>query len=100
SWRKSGASWEAGEMCVIVDAILASSVFSSPPNEDFRPLLRWLLDPDEDGCLIFGGYLAAELARVGDARRALRTLRQAGRAKLADEVEVTRVAAQLAKVGF
>ncbi len=87
-------------MCVIVDANLASLVFANPPREDFHPLLRWLLDPDKDGCLIFGGHLAHELGRVGEARRALLTLLRAGRAKRAGDSEVSEAMRNLSKSGL
>lgn len=66
-------------MCLIVDANLAAQVFGSPPGADFVPILDWL--EKKDGCLIFGGHLGTELDRVEKARRFLRALLQAGRAK-------------------
>lgn len=68
-------------MCLIVDANLAAEVFSSPPAEDFVPLLDWLMRPDRDGCLILGGRLSAELLRVEAVRRRLVQLKRAGRAR-------------------
>jgi hypothetical protein len=66
-------------VCLIVDANLAATVFSSPPQEDFAPLLDWLLRPDRDGCLVIGGRLSAELLRVDAVRRSLVQLKRAGR---------------------
>jgi hypothetical protein len=66
-------------VCLIVDANLASAVFASPPQPDFVPVLDWL--EKQDGCVVYGGRLAAELARVEKARRYLRTLLQAGLAR-------------------
>lgn len=74
-------------MCVIVDTNLASKVFSGPPNKDFVPLLKWLTA--QNGCLVYGGTLAAELEEVAAVRRLLRVLLQAGRALLIPENEVT-----------
>lgn len=67
-------------MCLIVDANLASVVFASPPQPDFAPVLDWF--EKGDGCVAYGGRLAAELERLGKARRYLRALLQAGRALL------------------
>ena len=66
-------------MCVIVDANLASTVFSSPPHPDFVPVLDWL--QKRDGCLVVGGHLARELDRLDAARRFVRALLQAGKAR-------------------
>jgi hypothetical protein len=67
-------------VCLIVDANLASVVFASPPQPDFVPVLDWLMR--KDGCVVYGGRLAAELARLQTASRYLRALRQAGKARL------------------
>lgn len=67
-------------MCIIVDANLASLVFAPQPNGDFAPVMHWLLDPRKDGCLVYGGHLAKELEELGNARRILRSLLEAGRA--------------------
>jgi len=67
-------------VCLIVDASVAAAVFSSPPQPDFVPVLDWL--EQRDGCVVYGGRLATELARLEKARRYLRTLLQAGRALL------------------
>jgi len=66
-------------MCLIVDANLASVVFSDQPSKDFLPLLDWLTN--KDGKLVVGGQLAKEVDRVGAARRFVRVLLQAGRAR-------------------
>lgn len=82
-------------MCVIVDANLAASVFANPRLADFAPLLDWLFDPDKDGRLIYGGHLETELERVGDARRAVKSLWQSGRAHQIKDSRVSTVIAQL-----
>lgn len=65
-------------MCLIVDANLAAVVFTSPPHPDFEPVLDWL--EKREGCVVFGGRLAAELERLERPRRYLRELLRAGRA--------------------
>ena len=73
-------------MCVIIDANRASVVFREPPDPDFAPILDWLLQ--EGGELVFGGRLAAELEGVGKAKRFLRALVVAGRARRVPDAEV------------
>ena len=68
-------------MCLIVDANLASLVFCEPSRDDFRPIIEWLISPNKDGKLVVGGHLAIELDRVYAARRFVRSLQQAGRAR-------------------
>lgn len=71
-------------MCLIVDANLAARVFAEPAEADFSPILDWL---EGNGCLVIGGQLAPELARIGGARRYLINLLRAGRARrVPDEV--------------
>ena len=67
-------------MCVIIDANLASHIFTPAPPADFRPVFEWLHAPDKNGCLVFGGKLRNELSHRTDSRRYLRALLQAGRA--------------------
>ena len=84
-------------MCLIVDANLAALIFSVPPTDDFRPLIEWLTLPNKDGKLVVGGHLAVELDKVTAARRFIRSLHQAGRARIipndATEEETNRVKA-------
>lgn len=68
-------------MCLIVDANLASHVFGEPTHNDFQPVMVWLTSPREDGRLVFGGHLAIELNKVNAARRFVKALQQAGRAR-------------------
>lgn len=68
-------------MCVIVDASVASLVFRDPPDADFQAVFDWLSHRGANGCVVYGGSLAAELACVAGARRYLRALQQAGRAR-------------------
>jgi hypothetical protein len=68
-------------MCLIVDANLASLVFGEPAHSDFQPIIVWLTSPRENGRLVFGGRLANELNKVNAARRFVRALQQAGRAR-------------------
>ena len=84
-------------MCLIIDADLAAAIFRPSPDEDFRPLLRWLLSHDKTGILVTGGLNRDQLARVDAAFRAMATLSKAGRLHLvadqavAAEVRVVRV---------
>src|SRR5690349_12950672 len=96
SWRRNAGSWE-GEMCVIIDANRASLVFREPPEPDFAPILDWLLQ--EGGELVFGGHLAAELDRMGNAKRFLRALVVAGRARQLPGAEVEAEEATVAATG-
>ena len=73
-------------MCLIVDANLASAVFTAQ-GEDFTPVLDWL--ERGDGYLVVGGHLAAELDRLGGPRRYIAGLLRAGRARRISDEEVT-----------
>ena len=64
-------------MCIIVDANLASAVFSSPTPADFVPVVKWLFG--SRGKLVVGGKLEEELSKVGAAGTALVELKRAGR---------------------
>jgi len=65
-------------MCLIVDANVAARVFAIPCDTDYAPIWNWI--EDRDGKLVYGGRNRTELERVGEARRRLFTLWQAGRA--------------------
>ncbi len=75
-------------MCVIIDANLASIVFSNPPHPDFTPVLDWL--QLKDGCLVVGGELTRELARTQAAQRFVVQLLRAGKARRVTDEEVAR----------
>lgn len=64
-------------MCIIVDANVASAVFSSPTHADFVPVVNWLFGAR--GKLVVGGKLEEELSKVSKAGRALVSLKRAGR---------------------
>lgn len=68
-------------MCLIVDTNLAALVFCEPPHDDFQPIIVWLTSPRENGRLVLGGHLANELSNVSAARRFVKALQQAGRAR-------------------
>lgn len=85
-------------MCVIVDANVASKVFSGTPPEEYGPLRRWLDDPEQDGCLVYGGQLGRELQKVGEARRYVVALLRAGRARLIPDVTVDPEAERVAEL--
>jgi len=65
-------------MCVIIDADLAGRVFATPRQAEFVPLWHWV--ERKDGVIVYGGKLAGELKKVGNAWRYLRQLNAAGRA--------------------
>jgi hypothetical protein len=65
-------------MCIIVDANLASAVFSRPPADAMRPVIKWLFKGD--GKLVHGGKLTKELLKVSKAGSALVELRKNRRA--------------------
>jgi hypothetical protein len=73
-------------MCLIVDACLASLALADTPEPDFVPLLNWLFKGA--GCLVIGGHLTAELARVSSARRRVLVLERAGRARRIEDSSV------------
>jgi hypothetical protein len=83
-------------MCLIVDANLAGIVFSSPPHPDFVPVLDWL---EKNGCLIVGGHLGTELAKLERAKRFILALLRAGRAKLIPAEQVAREEAAVLATG-
>ena len=49
-------------VCIIIDANLAFCIFTSVPEDDFRPVFDWLHAPDKNGCVVYGGKLAEELS--------------------------------------
>jgi hypothetical protein len=85
-------------VCLIVDANRAAAVFASPPQPDFLPIFDWL--EQRDGCLVYGGRLATELTRVEKARRYLRTLLQAGRARFFTDEAIRVEEAAVANTGL
>jgi hypothetical protein len=50
-------------VCVIIDANLAFRIFTSTPEDDFRPVFDWLHAPDKNGCVVYGGKLFKERKR-------------------------------------
>jgi hypothetical protein len=86
-------------MCVIVDANVAGLVFRGEPHSDFVPVFDWLRDPRRDGCLVFGGELAAELRRVKGGRSYLLQLSRAGRARQIPDADVRAEERRLARAG-
>lgn len=72
-------------VCVIIDANLAFRIFTSTPEDDFRPVFDWLHAPDKNGCVVYGGKLYEELSSRTESRRYLLRLVQAGRARLIPE---------------
>jgi hypothetical protein len=72
-------------VCVIIDANLAFCIFTSVPEDDFRPVFEGLHAPDKNGCVVYGGKLANELSSRTASRRYLLELSRAGRARLIPE---------------
>ncbi len=68
-------------MCIIIDTNLAALIFSDSPPDDFAPIIDWLTSPNKDGKLVIGGHLGRELDKVSSAKRFVRSLLQAGRAR-------------------
>jgi hypothetical protein len=64
-------------MCIIIDANVASQIFSNPKDEDSVPVLNWLF---KDGAVVYGGKLAQELFKVRAARRSILEFKRSGRA--------------------
>jgi len=85
-------------VCLIVDANLASAVFAGSPESDFAPILDWL--NERDGCLVYGGYLATELARMEKPRRYLLALLRAGRARQVPDEQVAEEQATVSATGL
>lgn len=87
-------------MCVIIDASVASLVFGQSPSPDFRPVIDWLVSPDRDGRLAYGGRLKRELFTVRGARRFILRLRGAGRATLFPDAAVDAKEKELKRGGL
>jgi predicted nucleic acid-binding protein len=84
-------------VCLIVDANLASEVFSSPPAAEFRPVITWL--SSQHGRLVFGGKNARELRRVSAAARYILQLSRAGRAIQFPDESITQEELRLVQNG-
>lgn len=65
-------------MCVIIDANVCRLVFTDTPDPNFLPVIHWLNDPIKQGCMVVGGHLAEELARVSRAQPFLAELSRSG----------------------
>src|SRR6185436_15367667 len=66
-------------MCLIVDTNQAHRVFGAVESAFSTPIWSWL---SRRGVLVYGGKLASELAKNGDARRLLVELNRRGNALL------------------
>lgn len=75
-------------MCIIVDANTASSIFTNTPRRDFMPIRNWLFNSNKDGKIVSGGKLSEELNNK--AKASIRTLNQAGRARIIPSSEIER----------
>ena len=68
-------------MCLILDTNRFGDALSTPVPDAYKPLLRWLTDPQGDGALVLGGTkYRAEIARHQSARRFFVEQLRAGRA--------------------
>jgi peptide subunit release factor 1 (eRF1) len=81
-------------MCLIVDANVASLVFTSDPPKEFNPVTNALLRGE--AVAIYGGQLTREYLKLGPVRRFLVALDRAGRAKQLPENQIDTEAAKLA----
>lgn len=84
-------------MCLIVDANQAHAVFSKPSSELAAPIWEWLTE--RGGIVVYGGQLAAELAKLGATQRLLAELRRAGKAHLEAEAEIRATEERLLAAG-
>jgi hypothetical protein len=84
-------------MCLIVDTNLASQVFGPQPQPDFTPIIDWLTLPTRNGILAVGGQLRNELDNISCARRFIKTLNQAGRARIFPDQAIEDAAGLIAK---
>ena len=82
-------------MCLIVDTNVAALVFRKSPSPDFQPIWDWV--DNKDGVIVYGGALRKELARTG-ARRYLRELSAAGKARDCDDATVDAEEARVKKM--
>jgi predicted nucleic acid-binding protein len=86
-------------MCVIVDANLASKVFSRTlADPEFKPVLRWLYHGE--GILVYGGHNEKELRIIGDAAAAITELHRSGKAVPFGSAELAPQEAYLRKQGI
>ena len=67
-------------MCLIIDADSVAAVFADKTPEDYVPIIDWLTK--KDGALVIGGKLVKEYDKVEKAKRFVKSLMQAGRAKI------------------
>ena len=72
-------------MCIIVDTCVASFFFDQPTHPDNKPVHDWIMD---DGMVVYGGGLAAELELSNSRSSQLRLLRQNGSAYLESDDKV------------
>jgi hypothetical protein len=73
-------------MCVIIDANIIGLVFSSPPQPDYIPLVKWLFSGD--GVLVTGGLNEEEITRCKAVRTTITNLKQAGKAFYVNIAEI------------
>jgi len=65
-------------MCIIIDASLASRVFSIPTSNDFVPLIRWI---EKNGKIVYGGENGRELIKLNLAAKRIQEWKRSGRAE-------------------
>ena len=86
-------------MCLIVDANVASLVFASPPDPEFRPVLDRIMRGAACGQLVHGGQLTDEYAQIKAVRRLVARLDQAGRARQLKPSDVAAETSRLQDTG-
>lgn len=73
-------------MCLIVDANVASLVFSAKPHDDFRPI--WNALSKGQAVAVHGGHLTVEYKRLTRIRRLLLELNRRGALRKVEDAPV------------
>jgi hypothetical protein len=85
-------------MCLIVDANVASLVFSAEPHDDFRPIWNALLKGR--AVAVHGGHLTVEYSRMTRIRRLLLELGRRGALRKVEDGPVELATANFAEKGI
>lgn len=68
-------------MCLIVDANVATKVFSDATDVEFAPVKDWLFSEKHQARIAIGGKLRTEILQIERVRKAFLTLSRAGRVR-------------------
>ena len=82
-------------MCLIIDANIASLVFSAEPHEDFQPI--WDALQNGRAVAVHGGHLTVEYARLTRIRRLLLELGRRGALRKVEDGPVDLATADFAE---